>query len=919
MPDNTAFQHLFVSVSDPTASTFNMAGSMSRLLSSPSLSIFSKSSSSPRILRRAARCLHSAKFEKTLPTFSPPVSNARLFLERRPFVSVIHNSSLRKTHQRDQISFSSKKKDKKKNHLEKEKNDPSLSLNDIDARTIGSLTNLAELQNLVYQLERMPRRFTGSDIDLFHLPLVRSCSRPQHGREGALLCERILFDLLKRLSASRKQVQNQQQRDEYTNNNNEEDHNDLPYPSAILYNKTIEAWSNTRTLEGAHRAQAIFDLMKELSSVTSYVENAKVNDTDASPTVPRANEMNQSSVGENEGNHQSGRCITVAPAPGKGAHVALLQAWAGASQEYPEGLNKAHSLLRKMEDLSGMTRLLEEQEEKLESILTSENVVMSSPPRKCYNALLSAYAESYMDNVTGIHALNQIRYIVSRMDRLFALTGNAHFELDKISYYAILRGYSRCASFASVHRGMAQEIKDLLTRMTKSLTQEELTGVMSMSWAHGVVVEALVKASPLKSTVPQAHEYVLSMMKAAELSRGDDKGVGGRMERSRLWPREDTILKVMQAWRNTGLMESQDRIKELMDILASIPFKYQNIEQVHEEMERLYRKRWPDAPEAIQLLLDRALKSPAKNMLRPTEHTFTIALKAWLLSDSDVAPVKSELILQKMMQLYESGDVPFLPTESHMRYVIMAWLQRCETGKRYRGMAGDNLYPAMHIEALLSLFDELNGLSSFSNLYTMGIRAWATQEIGHDEQKPNIVEQATLLLYALAQRLGELPAYPSNWALSACARKQHSLSRRKEAYDAALEIFAQCRRDSRTFVLILQVFKSHIEILDVEHIKVVEELFAECCSNGLLTQDVIWLVISMVPVESIQKLFGLNYVHAELIIKARQKQNLTTDLGSDQWTASMPRQVLVEHLPQEWSRNASSARHSAIADLPADA
>jgi hypothetical protein len=98
----------------------------------------------------------------------------------------------------------------------------------------------------------------------------------------------------------------------------------------------------------------------------------------------------------------------------------------------------------------------------------------------------------------------------------------------------------------------------------------------------------------------------------------------------------------------------------------------------------------------------------------------------------------------------------------------------------------------------------------------------------------------------------------------------------------------------------VQVIKNQVQTLDSEHLKILEELFMKCCNKGLLTQEMITELLSVASIDTLQRLFGLSYSYAQLVIQARDDPSQRLD--------RIPNGLLVENLPVEWSCNAATTQ-----------
>jgi hypothetical protein len=372
-------------------------------------------------------------------------------------------------------------------------------------------------------------------------------------------------------------------------------------------------------------------------------------------------------------------------------------------------------------------------------------------------------------------------------------------------------------------------------------------------------------------------------------------------------------------------------IDEMIRIAVEAPFD--RIFFVNQAAAFWAQTGWTYAPDLIEHLMERSWdesRGSHSTRLTPTGETFAIAMRAWLqCAGRDEAPHRCELLLQQMLALYEESggaDRYFRPRDEHLRFVMMSWFNRCRDGRRYHGLAG-YLYPAEHIDAhlrwLVSASPSASQPSSSSSSaldlssdwvdnvaghYSMAIRAWAKQVTADGDDEPDKVERSIQLRDLLKQAVGYLPAFPCNWCLEIFSQPQRSVERRKRAFDAAIETFRQGKRNPRSFVLIIQVLKSQIETLDEKHLEIIEELFQECCSCGMLTQQLIWHVVDVLQPQSLQKLFGVSYQYASAIVRMREAE---LDRGRMEWVGIPPSALMVWSLPKEWSCNADRERRVA--------
>ena len=724
-----------------------------------------------------------------------------------------------------------------------------LSLFEMDALQIRDLKTAKEVEALVAQLEQLPT-LTAADIGPLVVPLSRKASllHDTSPYAAALLTERILFACLKHLPSS-------------LNARNETS----PYPHASLYNRTIIAWGNTKTLEGAERADRILQLM-----IAEY---------------------------NNDPEHS--------PVPDRKCYKSTLRAWAvakapGAKHTVGHATERAFELLQEMEDLSGISELLQRDGQQF-PIRHRHAVRIDPPDRLVYNSVMSSYAKAFIGSES--QSLERIKSIVARMDELYAVTRNDEYKLDGHSYHSILRAYSRYVAYVPTLAAgsYVDEIVAVIQRLEKEGSMDELSLLVDRAWIYGVVVEALVKSDPRAVHIPKAHDYVLALTGRATADMSDIHIPSDSV----IWPRHATLMKLIRAWQFLRHKDEKRKINELIDI--AIDATYDRSFHLNEAMEEWIDSKFEFAPRVVELILAKALDRRFRATAKPTGQSFLIAMKAWLRSASDDAPYHAEIIFQNMLELYlESNDRYYKPREQHLRLLITAWLGRCGTRRRYKGIAG-NKYPAEHIEALLQChrgsdwFDK-----NVSGLYAMALRAWAIQTVGDGSDEPDIIAQLELLLDQLRtiQETEKLPAYPCNWVLEGCGRQFDSVDDRQAAYKLAVSTFRQSKHNARTFVLVTQAIKKQVRVMDESHVDLIEDLFQECCTAGMLTQDMILELVEVASAEALQKLLGVSHQYASGIVQVRDGR-LGSAGGGLRWTGAFPNALRCENLPSAWRCNAS--------------
>lgn len=716
----------------------------------------------------------------------------------------------------------------------------------------------------------------------------------------------------------------------------------LPYPTVAMYNRAMIAWGNCATPAAAERAEALFQVQwQEYQAEYQYLLSAAA-----------ASSSSSSSSSSREALPSQ----PYAAPPDRRCFKSLIRAW-GVSQ-HPNGAARAHEILCLMERLAGIDDILidkhqnSKQKNELETPLPYFPAI-DMPDIGTYNVVLSAYAKLFV--LKHPNALKRVLEIVQRLHNLRAITGSDKFVLDGYSYVSILQAYSRYIQFCqspmdprfthgvlslieTIHSRIRDESmeppssspvssfnkKDLDNSDRKRGADQKFLYPLSITFAYGVAVEALVKTNSYYETTELANDILLAMMgernrintAAQERPSSSYSSTNRNPNHSippifipydictNVWPTHDMIMRVIQAWERSGVPQANERIDHLLSTAVdNTTFKRTFV--LNAALETWCLSNWKGAPEVMERILRRALERSLQDRTKPTGETFALVMKGWMRSKLVEAPIRAELLLRQFLALYEDqNDTWYKPREVHVRYVLTCWLSRCKDMQRYEGISGESMYPAEHGERLVLM---LHGRPWFEEVATgqfaMALRLWAMQQFpDNDISAPNFVQRASRLFDVYSETLaeGELgSAYPANWVLEACKRKQPTLDRRREAYEVAIQTFQRCNRNARTYTLTVQVLHAQVETLDEEHLKVIEDLCKQCCASGMLTQDMISMVAATLSAEALQRLFGLSFHMAQLLVDARAT-------ASSSSSSSVPSALLVGNLPQEWSSKAIS-------------
>jgi hypothetical protein len=693
-----------------------------------------------------------------------------------------------------------------------------------------------------------------------------------------------------------------------------------PRPDRRAYKSIIRAWSISAAASGPTRAHQLLKEMEAKSGVSDLLlrndrrhhrRGSAVSPPKANP-IPPLSQREGVEPREEKDTYRSSPSTSLSsrtrslPPPDRAIYNTVLSAYAKSPVLYhPIALQKMTAIVARMDRLYEMTG---DEEYRLDSY--------------SYQALLLAYSRYVRTTTPPLDQaiLGKIQDVLARMNS---------------------------STSASSTEGIAKGVSGKQPNHSHEQFSEETKDVVSRPWAVGVLVEALVKTGDPRD-VELATEYLRVLSGRAEpgpemlgFSSSPSPGPSRRSlftHNSSVtnlgidYPTQESLWKVIQALERIELNEGsstasaedgikasgQEKIDEMIRIAIEAPFD--RVFFVNQAAEFWCQTGWSYAPDLIEKLMERSWDKNHGTYahLTPTGETFAIAMRAWLRCTQRVeSPHRCELLLQQMLNLYEeSGDRYIRPRDEHLRFVMMCWLNRCHDGRRYHGMAG-YLYPAEHIEAHLrwlvsseptsqsssSVDVSSDWVKNVTGHFSMAIRAWAKQVVVDGDDEPDAVERAIQLRDQLKQTLGHLPAYPCNWCLDIFSQPQPSVAKRKKAFDAAIETFRLGKRNPRSFVLIIQVLKSQIEVLDEKHLEIIEELFHECCSCGMLTQHLIWHVVDVLNPQSLQKLFGISYQYASALVQMRENE---LDQSRMQWTGIPPSALMVRNLPQGWSCNAES-------------
>jgi hypothetical protein len=858
------------------------------------------------------------------------------------------------------------------------------SIYDLDAASIREIVDIDAIADIIDQVENM-EHIDSNDVGPLIVPLSRITSQRRYGERGALLTQRLLLTCLGRLpinifdrytekatyveSVTPAKFSTVLDTREWIANSTTEDlagsdddgansptppsiqrtesspiriRSKLSYPTEDLFTRSIIAWGNLGNSTGLRHAESMFQLqVEEYTRELEFVRYHQVKDK----------QQRQVSL------HPELQLPPepFAAPPGRRAYKSLIRAWAVSGEN--NAAAKAYELLREMEHLSGIQELLHEPRDTNLRPLPPIPPI-EKPDRGTYNLVLSAYTKTFALHQGLI--VDRVKKIAQRMRKLHAMTNDDEYILDSYSYIAILQTYGKyvfqCQTLEYEHlddiyailrqihaeierrKSLPPDLREKMRAQKRAMDDNPNTAnkrrdtsvffPMSMSWAYGILVDALLKSPPLYRTIFIADDIVVAMTGRNNrintlpdyTSVNDGANISSPVPIfipheicTKTWPQHDTLMRVVEGWSRSGLPLATERIEHLMYVVVA-DAHYPRIYFLNETMETWCNSAWHFAPFVVENLLQRGLEKTTHVHNKPTGQTFAIAIRAWMKSTKPEAPHRAELLFQHMLHLYEfKEDTWYKPKEMHLRYIITAWLNRSHTGETYDGIGGKALYPAEHVEKFILWIRDREWFKSFAEAsYSMAIRVWSVQQLPSSTTPsdsmvapPNPVQRTGLLLNSFADLFvpaGEpIPPYPCNWVLETCSIVQPTKERQVEAYDVAISTFQRCKHNARSFVLMVQVLRAQVQEIDDLHRSVIEDLFRRCCVAGLLTQEMVMHIVSISDnAETIQRLFGLSYQIAQLIIQHRkQLESKGQKLGADR----LPNALMIQHLPKEWSMN----------------
>ena len=554
----------------------------------------------------------------------------------------------------------------------------------------------------------------------------------------------------------------------------------LPYPTATLYNRAIIAWGNLENGAGLMRAESMFQLqIEEYVRELEFVRYHQLKNR-------QQEEQNRLNPASNTLPFQGLNPELQLPPepfalpPGRKAYKSLLRAWAVSGDK--NAAANTYELLREMEHLSGVQEILQmPRDTSLRPLPPIPPIDM--PDLATYNVVLSAYAKANV--LQHPIALERVKEIIRRIRDLRDATNNDEYCLDAYTYIALLQTYQKyirsCkppleywyldeiySTINDIHdeierrkhfpvdvqeRRMHLGKRSLDDNKVPDKRQKDLLIFfpMSMSWAYGVLVEALLKSAPLYRTIFIADDIVTAMTgRRNRINTPSTTNDSNNLNHvatavpinipyeicTDIWPQYETFMQVVEGWGRSGIPHAEERIEQLVQVVVAHAH-YSRIYHLHDEMESWANSVWRFAPYIVENLLHRALEKSTHVRNKPTGQTFAISMKAWLKSNKPDAPYRAELLLQHIMHLYEvQEDSWYQPREVHLRYVLMNWLKFCSTGETYDGIGGKNLYPAEHCAKLVYGIRTRSWFQPMAEMiYGMAIRSWAMQKIPDMEKK----------------------------------------------------------------------------------------------------------------------------------------------------------------------------------------
>ena len=722
-------------------------------------------------------------------------------------------------------------------------NDTSMRvLFDMDRSLVQYISDPNELENLVSKIEKC-FRLTSVDVESWVHPLMLATSNLK-SFDGAVLSERLLAKCLDLVGTQERRTI--------------DDYDELPYPSAEMYNMAISAWISARTKDcsGAERATQLLEVMSdEYRREREWVKD-----------------FNESHKGETR-RVRSARPDII-------NYTTVMNAWAKSGTK--RGILRAQGMLDELENLSGVSQELYGNEEKG----TEHSLSYLTPDQACYNVVITGWSRSFYPE-----AIQSIERLLQRMDTLYELSQDTRFQPDTQSFHMLISAYAKAAQQLKRRKGnqaslqAALRAENVLRIMHQRYQEAKMQGggqsdiVRPDVMVYNAVINAWAKSASLDGAY-RAESILLRMLGMAN-EDSDFPIVEGVL------PNTITFNTVIHAWAESGHAKAGQRAERLLKLM-----EFCCSDEVHPNtitfnaiMNAWSRSKNPEAGERAELILNHMLELGGD--AQPNVISFSTAIFAWARSGDDEGALRAEILLDRIEKLHrESKDESSLePNEACYEGVMFAWSIRSGNRRRY-----DGLYAAERAEAVLQRMKEVGGLSPGTKQYNHVLNAWRKHEsdASSNDGGPNKVHRANLLIQQMS-RMTSSPAdvVSYNYMIATCASPVQTAEGKREALFVALDAYNRlCESrtsypNNQTYYMLSLVCTKLLPSTSDAGIELFEKLFHECCNDGLLSNDFLKIAREYLPPWSMQKLIGPEY-------------------GMNP--------IYVRDLPREWSRNCTPSR-----------
>jgi hypothetical protein len=295
---------------------------------------------------------------------------------------------------------------------------------------------------------------------------------------------------------------------------------------------------------------------------------------------------------------------------------------------------------------------------------------------------------------------------------------------------------------------------------------------------------------------------------------------------------------VMGAWGHSRRQDSLDKMESLLKLMEEGYEKTQeadirpNTVSYVTAIDAFVRRNDNNAATRAQETVDRMMRLYALGLghVRPTRIIFNTLIHAWSKSKDREAAKKAEQIFQWMEAQYDAGDYLVRPDEVSLCAVLNAWANNAENGGADRAIQIFN-----HMEAV-SL--EKRGFHVSIMMPNIVIKA-----IARSKDKDSFRKAEAILLklegdYERGLTIVQPDVTTYSSVINCCAYYRYAEGR-ADAFETAMRTFRKVsvlHNASPNNITFGTLFKAITNLLpeSEKREQLVEELFDQCCTNGVM-------------------------------------------------------------------------------------